>query len=446
MKIKNYALEMAKTDTLFKNIIEKNETVWINEKYLPFDVVDSMLQLIVSDKDIADAEERLKRFAPYIEKCFPETAGEHGLIESPLKEIEEMKKALIDYSGHGIDGRLLLKMDSHLAIAGSIKARGGIYEVLKHAEELAIENGLITENDSYERFADDDLKKFFADYTVQVGSTGNLGLSIGIMSAFLGFRVKVHMSADAKEWKKELLRSKGVEVIEYSEDYSKAVSEGRRISDQDEKSYFVDDEYSVPLFLGYAVAASRLQKQLEELNVTVDREHPLIVYIPCGVGGAPGGVCYGLKRLYRDNVHVFFCEPTLYPSVLLGMATDRYEKVSVTDFGLGGISAADGLACGSPSGFVTRIDRNILSGDFTVEDYRLFDYLRLLEKTENILIEPSSCAAFKGVEALYSLEECREYIDSCIGNENMKNATHICWATGGRLVPDNIWEEYLNTY
>ena len=385
MPVKSYAQKMIDSDPVFRDIADMKETVWINDKYLPFDMIDGVCQLVVNDEDIAETEARLRKFAPYIRKCFPETAADGGLIESPLEEINEMKKALQDKCGADIPGRLLLKMDSHLPIAGSVKARGGIYEVLKHAEDLALAEGMITEADNYERFADDDMKQFFGRYTVQVGSTGNLGLSIGIMSAFLGFKVKVHMSADAKQWKKEMLRSKGVEVIEYEDDYSKAVQEGRRLSDMDPMSYFVDDEYSVPLFLGYAVAAGRMVSQLEAKGIKVDEDHPMIVYIPCGVGGAPGGVCYGLKRVFGDNVHVFFVEPVLFPSVLIGCASDRYNDSNVSDFGISGMSHADGLACASPSGFVTRIDRNLISGDFTVADGRLYDYMRMLKESEDIL-------------------------------------------------------------
>ena len=279
-----------------------------------------------------------------------ETQETHGIIESPLVEIPEMQKTLEKQYDCKIPGKLLMKMNLHLAIAGSIKARGGIYEVLQHAEDLAIEAGILTTSESYTKLVE--VKDFFSKYTGQVGSTGNLGLSIGIMSA------------DARQWKKELLRSKGVEVIEYADDYSKAVAEGRRLSASDPNSYFVYDEKSVNLFLRYAVVANRIISQFEELNIQVDEEHTLIVYIPAGVGGAPGGVSYGLKRIFSDNVHCFFTEPVNCPSVLLGIATQKFEKANVHDFGLSGETEAYGLACVSPSGFVTRIMTNLLSGEF----------------------------------------------------------------------------------
>lgn len=446
MPVKPYAQKMIDSNPVFRDIADLKETVWINDKYLPLSMIDGVCQLIVSDEDIDNTEKRLRRFAPYIKKCFPETEPEDGLIESPLAYIPEMQSKLLASHNADIPGKLFLKMDSHLPIAGSVKARGGIYEVLKHAEDLALEEGKINAGDNYERFADQDLKEFFSQYTIQVSSTGNLGLSIGIMSAHLGFKVRVHMSADAKEWKKKLLRSKGVEVIEYNEDYSKAVIEGRRLSSLDPMSYFVDDEYSVPLFLGYAAAAGRLAGQLEEYGIAVDGDHPLIVYIPCGVGGAPGGICYGLKRKYGDHVHVFFCEPSLFPSVLIGCASDRYNDSNVSDFGISGMSHADGLACASPSGLVTRIDRNLVSGVFTVEDGRLFDYMRMLRETENLLIEPSSCAAFAGPCRLLEYENSRNYAEKHGLRDKLSNAAQICWATGGKLVPDEVWEEYLHTY
>lgn len=438
---------LIESDPAIRRVAAGEPTVWINPDYLPVEVTDGLCQLVVPDSAIDDAEARLARFAPFIRRRFPETEPTNGLIESPLADIPRMQQALEQKYGCTIPGRLMLKMDSHLAIAGSVKARGGIYEVLKHAEDLAIAAGKLTMEDDYARLDSEEMRNFFRQYTVQVGSTGNLGMSIGIMSAALGFRVKVHMSADAKQWKKDLLRSHGVEVLEYSGDYSKAVAEGRALSDADPMSYFVDDEKSVDLFLGYAVAARRLKKQLDEQGIAVDEAHPLIVYLPTGVGGAPGGVTYGLKRLFKNNVHCFLVEPTLCPSVLLGMATKQYEKANVRDFGLSGRTHADGLACASPSSFVTRVLGNLASGDFTVTDAKLYDYLRLLDSSEGKRIEPSSCAAFVGPCQLLTLEDSRRYCaEHGLTEEVLANSVQIAWATGGRLVPAEVWEQYLATH
>lgn len=203
---------------------QEKEVLWQNPEKTSFE--KSMETCELGEKDVDDAEQRLLRFAPLIRKYFPETQAQNGLIESPLVEIDVMKQYINEKYESGLEGRLLLKEDSHLAIAGSVKARGGIYEVLKHTEDIVLENGLLKEGESYERLGDPDIKSFLGRYKIQVGSTGNLGLSIGIISAVLGYHVIVHMSADAKQWKKDLLRSYGVDVREYQGDYGEAVKNG----------------------------------------------------------------------------------------------------------------------------------------------------------------------------------------------------------------------------
>ena len=418
------------------------ELCWVNPNKQPAD--EAMPQIEFNADDVADAAARLERFAPLIMQLFPETKPDGGIIESPLTEIDDMKE-ILNEEGSRLEGRLFLKRDSDLKVAGSVKARGGVYEVLKHSEDLAIEAGLLTGyGDDYTKLASDEAKEFFSQYKVQVGSTGNLGMSIGIMSAALGYEAIVHMSMDAKQWKKDLLRQKGATVIEYEGDYGAAVEKGREESDADPMSYFVDDENSSALFLGYAVAAGRTHRQLKEQGITVDEDHPLFVYLPCGVGGAPGGIAFGFKLLYGDNVHCFFVEPVNCPCMLVGLESGEMNNICVQDVGLSGITDADGLAVARPSGLVCRFMNILMSGEFTVDDSRLNDYLKKLYESENLYIEPSSCAAFIGPSRIQRDEDAARYIIQNGLEDKMEDAVHIAWATGGSMTPESIRNELLN--
>ncbi len=435
-KILNITIkEWIKKYPILNDLIKYKETVWFNPRYNNASNVLTKLPFDISD--MIDADARLRRFAPFLAKSFDEVKDTNGIIESPLVFIDKMIKEL------EIKGNVLLKCDHALAISGSIKARGGIYEILRYAENLLVSNDLLKVTDNYEILADKSFQKFFSNYEIVVSSTGNLGLSIGIISAKLGFKVKVHMSSDAQEWKKNKLRSINVTVIEHDSDYSKAVEIGRRESMKNTKSYFVDDENSLTLFMGYAVAAFRLNEQLESLDISITSEKPLFIYLPCGVGGGPGGIAYGLKQLYGDRVHCFFVEPTHSPCMLLGMGTNEHNKLCVQDFGIDNVTVADGLAVGRPSKFVGDVMTELLAGIVTVDDNKLFRYLKTLVDCESIYLEPSALAGFKGLEDLFSLEA--PLINSVvISPEKVKNGTHIVWSTGGNMVPKEVMEKYYN--
>lgn len=438
MEINNKWLCRFEKSPLFQKLQMMEEVFWLNpnRKNSAIGIANSSLTL----RDVSDAAERLDRFAPYIAKVFPETKKNNGIIESPIVRISAMKQKLEDDFQQFIQGNLWLKCDSHLPISGSIKARGGIYEILKHAEMLAFEHGLLKKEDDYSVIDSEPFHQLFSHYSIAVGSTGNLGLSIGIISAKLGFKVTVHMSADAMQWKKDLLRSKNVMVVEYEADYSNAVEEGRRQANADPACYFVDDENSRDLFLGYAVAAFRLKKQLESHSIPVDKNHLLFVYLPCGVGGGPGGVTFGLNLIFQDNVHCFFAEPTHSPCMLLGLMTGLHEQISVQDVGIDNITAADGLAVGRPSGFAGKMIEPFLSGCFTINDEQLFILHKDLSDTENIQLEPSALAGMYGPIQLF--KKGASYIQNNHLMEKMNNSTHIIWGTGGSMVPMETMKEY----
>ncbi|WP_240794194.1 D-serine ammonia-lyase [Bacillus sp. BHET2] len=420
---------------LLEDLKGGKETFWHN----------SLLKRVHSLKgligvEIKEAEDRLIRFAPFIRTVFPETEKTNGIIESPIRHLSGMQHELETMYQCTIPGRFMLKCDNELPVAGSIKARGGVYEVLKIAESLLLAHNKVRITDDYSELARKSFRNFFSQYSIVVGSTGNLALSIGTIGAALGFRVSVHMSLDAKEWKKDLLREKGVKVIEHQNDFSHAVKEGRKQCMNETNGYFIDDEHSKDLFMGYAVAALRLKRQFDQAGIKVNSDHPLIVYLPCGVGGGPGGVTYGLKYVFGDHVHCYFAEPVSSPCMLLGLATGKHENISVQDIGLSNRTEADGLAVGRPSGLAGKMIENLVNGVYTVNDQNLFKMLALLHRSESISLEPSALAGMIGP----TLSAIQTHLNSLsLTAHQLSNGTQLVWATGGELVPDLIMGGYI---
>ncbi len=177
------------------------------------------------------------------------------------------------------------------------------------------------------------------------------------------------------------------------------------------------------------------------MNIQVDQDHPLFVYLPCGVGGGPGGVAFGLKLAFGDHVHCIFAEPTHSPCMLLGIHTGLHDHIAVQDLGIDNVTAADGLAVGRASGFVGRAMERLLDGLYTLSDQEMYDLLGLLAAVEGIQLEPSALAGMAGPARVCADPQ---YLDSHqIDAQRIANATHLVWATGGGMVPEEEMAKYL---
>ena len=423
--------------------------LWLNPRYRP--EVRSTGAMGLDETSLRDAEARWLRFAPLLEKLFPELKASKGIIESPLVEAPRFRRVLAERHGANIRGRIFVKCDADLPVAGSIKARGGIYGVLCFAEQVAVREGLIPDPRApgmapipYTVLAEPPAREAFSRYELSVGSTGNLGMSIGIMGTALGFAVTVHMSREAKEWKKDRLRSLGVNVVEHACDYTAACVEARKIAAANPRNHFIDDENSVELFLGYSVAALRTAAQLKQAGFEPGEDRPLFVYLPCGVGGAPGGITFGLKQVYGPNVHTFFAEPTGAPCMTLGMMTARHSEVSIYDEGLALDTQADGLAVSRPSHFVGQLMETLLAGCYTLADERMYRGVADLYESEGLKVELSAAAGCAGPEMLLVTPAGRDFLGRQGMEDKHANAAHIVWTTGGRFLPPEEFKRLLD--
>lgn len=412
--------------TISDDVRRGRPTIWLNPRRASSS--DCLPFLDFGEDDVKAAEARWRRFAPLLSHLF-EGLG-NGRIDSDLLPLDPdlAVKVLGGASGH-----VFVKADHALPVTGCIKARGGVYEVLAYAEQVADRAGLLEGRPSYEAFATAPFREVFVRLTIAVGSTGNLGFSVGVMGRALGFEVEVHMSHDAKAWKKQRLRELGACVVEHHGDYGAAVAAARGAFANRADAHFVDDENSVDLFLGYAAAARDLQRQLAVARIPVDAEHPLFVYLPCGVGGAPGGVAFGLTLLFGDAVRPVFVEPVASPCMLIQLAAGLDHSISVYDIGLDNRTEADGLAVAAASMLVARTVERLVDAVVTVTDNELYQWVRFLWDRAGLRLEPSAASGFAAASRFAARS----------GTPRAGNATHVIWTTGGAHLPESEFQAAL---
>jgi D-serine dehydratase len=426
---------MARSELVWRDLASGTPTFWINE-----DVgVSSPSRSALGLQDVLAASSRWRRFEPVLASLFPDSAPE-GVIESELLSIDRLAARFLPSElASQLAGGMLLKADHLLPVAGSIKARGGIYEVLCVAERVALAEGILAgQSDDYSALTEPRAAAVFARYQMLVASTGNLGYAVGVMSRALGFQTTIHMSAEAAAWKKNRLRSIGAQVIEHAADYTAAISAAREDAVHRERAHFVDDERSVDLFLGYSAAAIRLAAQLRLRCIEVSSERPLCVYLPCGVGGAPGGILFGLRAILGDAVLGFFAEPTASPCMLLRLLRRLPPTASVYDIGLDNRTVADGLAVARASELVAELVGPQLAGAYTVSDAELLEWLVRAHDLERLRLEPSAVAGLAGA--------LRGVWESPLANSMhtlLAAGTHVVWATGGGQLPEEEFRALL---
>ncbi|BCH12557.1 putative D-serine dehydratase (plasmid) [Mesorhizobium sp. 131-3-5] len=392
---------------------------WPNPNYRPSDNIAEGPAGALNASSLLEARGNWLRLAPVLDVVFPDGSD------------TEIQSSLIEIGNHGFDGiGLLAKCDHDIRSTGSIKGRGGVYEVLMFAEMLANSHGLNVS--AYPiGLLSQEAGDLFGRYRILVGSTGNLGFSVGVTARRLGFAVEVHMSREAKSWKKERLRRFGVAVVEHDDDYSVAVSSARRAASGDPFSYFVDDEHSLTLLLGYSSAAFEICQQLKQSDVAVNEQNPLYVYLPCGVGGAPGGITLGLKYFFGPHVHCIFVEPVASPCMLVQLAAGVSGPVDVYACGLSNDTIADGLAVAQASLLVAETAGPQIAGVATVSDDDMIRWVHDLWISDSMRLEPSGAAGFA------ALARHGRDIRKSLGG---KEGTTIVWTTGGAFLPDAEWK------
>ena len=211
---------------------------------------------------------------------------------------------------------------------------------------------------------------------VSTATAGNHGRSVAWGSKTLGLQCKIFISEYGSEFRAEVMRSFGADVIRVKGNYDNSLKECIKQSKQNNWQIVQDvawqDYKLVPklTMAGYSVMMKEISEQINSQQIS----H---VILQAGVGGLAAAMVAGIARYLNHIPQVIIVEPESAACVLESIKVGKIEKISIKKESLMG-----GMSCDEVSLVPWEILKNSINHCVTVSDNYISKTVKLLANSE----------------------------------------------------------------
>ena len=214
------------------------------------------------------------------------------------------------------------------------------------------------------------------DIVISTATAGNHGRSVAWGSKKLELKCKIFISEYVSEFRAEVMRSFGADVIRVKGNYDNSLKECIKQSKQYNWQIVQDvawEDYKlIPklTMAGYTVMMKEISEQINNQKIS----H---VILQAGVGGMAAAMIAGIASYLNHVPKIIIVEPESAACVLESIKTGKIEKISIKKESLMG-----GMSCGEVSLVPWEILKNSVSHCVTVSDDYISKTVKFLANCE----------------------------------------------------------------
>tara|TARA_B100001996_G_scaffold361207_1_gene327757 strand:- start:956 stop:2083 length:1128 start_codon:yes stop_codon:yes gene_type:complete len=274
------------------------------------------------------------------------------------------------------------------------------------------------------------------DIVISTATAGNHGRSVAWGSKKLGLKCKIFISEHVSEFRADVMRSFGADVIRVKGNYDNSLKECISQSNKNNWQIVQDvawqDYKLVPTLTmaGYSIMMKEISEQINDCQIS----H---VILQAGVGGMAAAMVAGITRYLKNVPKIIIVEPENAGCVFESIKHGRIEKISIKSESLMG-----GMSCDEVSLIPWKILKNSVNYCVTVSDKYISKIVKSLANSElsDEKIVGGECST-PGIISLYGL--CEDYKIKKEINLNENSNVLLIGCEGD--ADENLYQKLLNS-